>query len=248
MTEHTSRFVIIPARALDDQRIGNAAFKVLAALGNYANRDGWCWPSCGTLAQRFGVTDQAIAKQLKELHRLGYIEIVPRYRANGSLSSNAYRLIHDADVAVVHDRISGSTSGSQGGQPDVGRGSTSEVGRGSTSGMGAEERNQLTSHLTDNVLDGAHLEPFQFFWRTYPSRKPHSNPRKTALKSFNAALARGNAADDINRGAENFAEHARREGGDPKFIPMAATWLNQERWTEHQEAPPEPEQPVVGLI
>ncbi len=114
--------------------------------------------------------------------------------------------------------------------------------------MGAEERNQLTSHLTDNVLDGAHLEPFQSFWRLYPSRRPHSNPRKTALRSFKAALARGIAADDINRGAEHFAEHIRREGGDPKFIPMAATWLNQERWTEHQEAPPEPERPEVGLI
>ena len=65
MTEHSGRFAIIPSRALDDQRIGNAAFKVLAALGSYANRDGWCWPSYGTLAQRFGVSPQAIAKQLK---------------------------------------------------------------------------------------------------------------------------------------------------------------------------------------
>lgn len=247
MTEHSGRFAIIPSRALDDQRIGNAAFKVLAALGSYADRDGWCWPSYGTLAQRFGVSDQAIAKQLKELRRLGYIEIVHRHRANGSLSSNGYRLIHDADLATLHDRLSvstsgsqGSTSGSQGGQPDVGRGSTSEVGRGSTSGMGAEERNQLTSHLTD-TRDRTLLEEFQTFWRSYPSRRPHSRPRKPALKSFTAAVKHGAAAAEIIRGAENFAEHVRHEGGDPRYIPMPATWLNQERWADFQEAPAKPE-------
>ena len=34
MTELSGRFAIVPARGLDDRRLGNAAFKVLAALGH----------------------------------------------------------------------------------------------------------------------------------------------------------------------------------------------------------------------
>ena len=55
-------------------------------------------------------------------------------------------------------------------------------------------------------------------------------------------MKRGIAAVDIIRGTRNFAEHVKREGGDPKFIPMAQTWLGQERWADFQEAPAEHEQ------
>ena len=111
MSKHSGSLSIIPARAVEDERLGNAAFRVLAMLGTYADPDGWCWPSYGTLAQRMGISRQAVAKQLKELQRLGYIEIVPSYRPNGSLSSNRYRVIHDADLSVVHDHSKVSTSG-----------------------------------------------------------------------------------------------------------------------------------------
>ena len=74
------------------------------------------------------------------------------------------------------------------------------------------------------------------FWRAYPSRGRHSNPRKPARAKFEAALKRGTVTADIIRGAENFAAYVEREGTDPKFVPQAQTWLNQERWTQYQEA------------
>ena len=44
------------------------------------------------------------------------------------------------------------------------------------------------------------------------------------------------ASADIIRGADNYAAYVRREQSDPKFVAQAQTWLNQERWTEYQEA------------
>ena len=46
---------------------------------------------------------------------------------------------------------------------------------------------------------------FDEFWRSYPSRGRHSNPKKPARAKFDAALTRGVAAADIIHGAENYA-------------------------------------------
>ncbi len=94
----------------------------------------------------------------------------------------------------------------------------------------------MTSDATVHELAEGQIETF---WQAYPSRRPHENPKKPARQKFERALKRGISAADIIRGAENFAEHIRRDGTDPKFGPMAATWLNQERWADFQEALPE---------
>ncbi len=80
---------------------------------------------------------------------------------------------------------------------------------------------------------------FDEFWRVYPGRKPHSNPKKTARQKFELALTRGASVADITRGARNYAVYVERERVEPKFVAQAATWLNQERWTEYQEPPAE---------
>ena len=41
MIARSGRFSIIPARAIDDPRLGKAALLVLCALGTYSDRDGW---------------------------------------------------------------------------------------------------------------------------------------------------------------------------------------------------------------
>ncbi len=93
--------------------------------------------------------------------------------------------------------------------------------------------------LNDHAFDG--------FWRIYPSRRPHSNPKKPAREKFEAALKRGVPASDIIRGAENYAVYVERETADPRFIAQAVTWLNQERWAEYQEAPEEVRPEVAPL-
>ena len=92
---------------------------------------------------------------------------------------------------------------------------------------------------------GENAESFERFFTTYPSRRPHSNPRKPAQQKFEAAVKHGVDPEDIIRGAKNYARYVAAEGTDPKYVAQAVTWLNQERWTEHQE-PPAPAGPAYS--
>ncbi len=83
-------------------------------------------------------------------------------------------------------------------------------------------------------------DDFEIFWRTYPSRGPHSNPKKPAREKFARAVKRGIDPAAIIRGAEVYAETIRHQGTAPQFVAQAQTWLNQERWAECQRAPEPP--------
>lgn len=100
----SSRFAIVPARALDDTRLRGGALKVLLALGTYCDRDGWCWPAMQSVADRVGVTRQAVQQHIRDLEALGYVQTKGRVRGDGGQTSNAYRVIFDADLPPEFDR------------------------------------------------------------------------------------------------------------------------------------------------
>src|SRR5262249_41807982 len=98
--QRSGRLVVVPARALDDARLRPAAFRVLCALSTYGDRDGRCWPSLRSVGKRLGIRRRAVQRQIRELGELGYLEIVPRSRENGSTTSNGYRLLFDGELAI----------------------------------------------------------------------------------------------------------------------------------------------------
>jgi hypothetical protein len=121
MTEHSGRFAITPARAVEDHRLGDAAYRLLACLGTYADKDGWCWPSMPTLADRLGITRQAVQRSIRQLAEIGYIEVEPRRRPDGSQDRNRYRLLFDRALFAVRDKTAEKVGQHDvaGGQPDV---------------------------------------------------------------------------------------------------------------------------------
>lgn len=78
--------------------------------------------------------------------------------------------------------------------------------------------------------DALTVEKFNEFWMSYPKRKP-SNPKAPAAKKFCAAIKRGINPDDIITGARSYASSLGEKAGT-EFVAHAATWLNQERWTD----------------
>jgi hypothetical protein len=229
----SGRFAMVPARAVDDSRLGRSAFFVLGVLATYGDRDGWCWPSLATLAKRIGVSRQAVSRQLTGLERLGYVETKHRTHASGGTASNVYRIIHDADLGSENDRNDDCEKADEGGQPDVAGGQ-----RGVDGGVTSDVDHILKNKPNElkpipSVVD----HQFETFWRSYPPRRPHQNPKKPARQKFDAALKRGVRFADIQRGVENFARYVEQEHTDPKYVPQAKTWLHQERWADHQEAP-----------
>lgn len=145
--QHSGRLTIFQAAAVDDPRLGHAAFRVLAALGTYSDREGWCYPSQPTVAKRLGITRQAVAKSLGHLASLGYLEIHHQHDERGAQKASRYRLLLDnfpvacdavapqpdvapeqPDVAPEQPEVAGgATSRRGGGQPQELRGGQPEV-------------------------------------------------------------------------------------------------------------------------
>lgn len=73
---------------------------------------------------------------------------------------------------------------------------------------------------------------FDRFWKAYPGRGDHPNPKKPALQRFEAAISRGVSAETIVAGAERYRRYVEGEGTKPQHVAQAVTWLNQERWDD----------------
>ena len=214
---HSGRLSIIPAAAVFDHRLSHADVRVLAALGAHADKQGRCWPAVPTLAQKIGLSERHVHRCLQALSKCGVVEIEKRpgrssiYRIPMTRVSGVEGVTHDMGVR-------GPGHGCQG-----------------THGMGVTQKDTKKDTKKDTVAF-LPTQRFEIFWRTYPSRRPHSNPKKPARAKFETAVKRGVAAADIIRGAEHYAAYVDREGTNPKYVAQAKTWLNEERWAQYQEA------------
>lgn len=77
-------------------------------------------------------------------------------------------------------------------------------------------------------------DPFDDFWAVYPKRDG-DNPRKPAKLSFQRAVAKGAKPDAIISGARRLAV---KHPSPTPYVPQAVTWLNQERWNDHESTGP----------
>ncbi len=256
--QHSGRFAIVPAQAVEDRRIGNAAFRVLACLGTYADKAGWCWPSAKTIGARLDLSRTTVIEHIKALAKLGYLEVHQNQRQDGGAAPNAYRLLFDRALFEVQDRLemdaeegvppvgSPDTPLSDQPTPPVGSGPTPPVGsRPSTPYKNDPIERPNRTNISSPDSDVGCVETFDRFFSTYPTRRPHSNPQKPARQKFEAAVKDGVDHEEIIRGAKNYARCVAAEGTDPKYVPQAVTWLNQERWPEYQE-PPAPAGPAYS--
>lgn len=89
------RYTLFAARAVFDDRLSARDLRVLAALGTYTDRQGWCFPSQGTLAKRLGAGRTHINASLKNLEQCGYVQVVKQVRENGAQAVNLYRVLMD---------------------------------------------------------------------------------------------------------------------------------------------------------
>ena len=104
--QHSGRLTIFQSCAIDDKRVGAAAFRVLATLGTYSDERGWCWPSQATIAKRLGISRQAVNTQIKLLEELGYIEVHHQFdKETKAQRSSRYRLTLDYELRDEFRRL-----------------------------------------------------------------------------------------------------------------------------------------------
>jgi hypothetical protein len=90
-------------------------------------------------------------------------------------------------------------------------------------------------------------DDFDVFWRVYPSRSPHDNPKKPAAFKFAAAVKRGVEPEIIIAGARRYADYVGRNVQDRRYIKQAVHWLSAEQWNE-QHRPADPARLRAGMI
>lgn len=90
---------VLPIRAVFDQKLTHGGLQVLAAICAFSNRAGITWVSQTRLAKDLGISQQAVAKQFKQLRELGYLETVKKgFRGE---RTDTIRVIFDPSVDVA---------------------------------------------------------------------------------------------------------------------------------------------------
>ena len=69
------------------------AVTVYLYLKSRANAEGICWPSVRTIARDLHLSRATVQRAIRELQQSGWLAAEPRWRENGSCTSNIYRLL-----------------------------------------------------------------------------------------------------------------------------------------------------------
>lgn len=115
------------------QQVAPTVKLVLMSLADAADDDGVCWPSIPTVARKCGVTTRTVQRIMRGLAASGRLRHEPRFRHDGSHSSNRYTLVLDGEWLVSAPPDTGvSTPGPkrrEGGDTDVTPGTASKSKR-----------------------------------------------------------------------------------------------------------------------
>ena len=68
------------------------AVSVYMYLKDRSNSAGSCWPGIKTIASDMKLSRSTVKRALADLEKAGYLRILPRYRENGSSTSNLYSI------------------------------------------------------------------------------------------------------------------------------------------------------------
>lgn len=98
-----SRFSIIPARAVSDNRLTDTQFRTLCAIGTFTSAEHTCYPKVVTIADVIGKTRETTNRAITKLKEYGYIRTVRQKRADGGWRSNKYFVILDAELEANDD-------------------------------------------------------------------------------------------------------------------------------------------------
>ena len=232
----------------------------LLSLADRADGSGRSWASCKDTMARTGLSERGVQTAIREMAAMGYVDIQKRFAPNGRQKSNMYRIrfvekwqdaAPPAHPLPEADDI-GNDEGApiEEGAPDAGV----EVPDGGTACervtaqpaspfLNRQERTVKESSLRSDSsaqkvspkkdapkapVPATALKPqgwkadpaFAAFYAAYPR---HDAPAD-AWKAWQRAVKEASAAE-IMAGLRRYPFDDR-----PQFIPLPATWLNQQRW------------------
>jgi hypothetical protein len=240
-----ARFCIIPARALGDTRISRNDVMVLLALGKFGDKDGWSWPSMKTIAEMIQAHHVSVSKSIKTLIDCGYVQSRPRYRDDGSQTSNEYRILFDQpaeqselDFAKSENTPPEHTTPpadslpphSVAAMPPI----ASETMPPIAHTLCLMKDPTLTPQMNEKNIspnvpfegDKTKHDGFEEFWNLWPKARRCEKPH--AKREFQAAI-RKTSPETLLAAVKVYIQSAEALEG---FAPYPAKWLKRERWLE----------------
>ena len=200
------------ALAMKQKGLKPATKIVLYWLADHHNGEtNRCFPSLSRLCECAEMGKTALVGHLDALEEMGLIERVKTKREDGGWSSTSYILHFKEPLVRKTDNPCSESDTTL-----VRKANTNLV----SNNLGKEPLN-----ISLKSDDG-----FEDFWSIVPRRIG----KGAAEKAWKAALKQADK-DTILEAMSRYAQQ--REGQDPKFTPHPATWLNQKRWLDEDQAP-----------
>ena len=233
------RFARISEIAVRCRELSASDWRVLACISLHADASGRAYPGMRTIAEMAGIRREDVPRTIRRLEQLRQLRRDP---GTGPGGANVYILnLDDAGGSATLRTVS------NGADPQgCGQGVRNGAEKGSATLRTKQTIEQTNEHIRAGEAKTA-SEFFDTFWRIFPSRGGHTNPKKPAHEKFNAAVKRGVDPELIIRAAENYAAHIVRSNTAGRYVKQAQFWLSQESW-EQYGAPDEPEQLHAGMI
>ena len=80
-------------RKIYEADLPHRAIEVYIYLQNRANKEGFCYPTIGTIAKELHLSVSTVKRAVRDLEENGYIRKKQRWRENGGRSSLLYKII-----------------------------------------------------------------------------------------------------------------------------------------------------------
>ena len=236
MTMGESRWAAISADAIDDRELTLTDFRTLGCIGYHSDRSRGAWPKQQTIADRLGVTREAVNRSIKRLTDKGYIRAVHQHRTDGGQRESRYFVLLDPQE-VPQAAVAPPSLDPQPAPPPVIARSHPPVTSKITPPVISEitpiedEHTIRTHPLTPNgvgrecekgseKVEGKAGQDFEALWSLWPAKgRKRSAGMAACLKAFEAALAE-HAPAAIVGAARAFLSET-----DPAYAPGLNKWL-----------------------
>lgn len=209
----------------ESQATGRARL-VLLAIADHQGEIG-AWPSIATLARMVNASERSVQRDIQELADLGELEVhVQQAPSRGQYKANLYwvRLPSLGATSGVTKRTSGVTNRTSG-VTDSASGVTARGALTLIEPLQKPNKTLVQNEFEPEPENFSEDDEFKKFWDIYPRRQGKGKARKAFREAFEAY-------------GQVVLDGATRYASDPnlplekQYIPLPATWLNQERWDD----------------
>lgn len=232
------RYSIAPAAAMKDARLSLVGKALLALLGTYTDKNGWCHPKQGDLAASLGVSREYVSRTLRTLIQLGYVETRSFTASRRGRVALEYRVRTDLSDEIVQAAENSRC------EPDVNSTSqrpanvlkTADVIHGSQRGRCEQEitadvngRSHRNIRINDPIITTP--DSFPESWQRWP-RKDRSSKAKSK-EAWTKAL-KAHSPERVRSAFDAYLASPDALKANGEYVPAMERWLRDklETWIE----------------